>query len=235
MATKPVRIAPSILSADFARLADEVGLVEQGGADLLHVDVMDGHFVPNLTVGPLVVEALRKVTKLPLDCHLMITNPDAYIGEFADAGADYLTVHVEACPHLHRTVQAIKERGVKAGVTLNPATSLMTLEEIVSDADLVLIMSVNPGFGGQAFIPSSLRKIARARQLIDHAQSHALLEVDGGIKPDNAASVVEAGADILVAGSAVFCGNDYAATIRALRGDDREPTVSRSSTPASAH
>ena len=182
-----------------------------------------------------VVEALRKVTKLPLDCHLMITNPDAYIGEFADAGADYLTVHVEACPHLHRTVQAIKERGMKAGVTLNPATSLMTLEEIVSDADLVLIMSVNPGFGGQAFIPSSLRKIARARQLIDHAQSQALLEVDGGIKPDNAASIVAAGADILVAGSAVFCGNDYAATIRALRGGDRDPTVSRSSTPASAH
>ena len=235
MATKPVRIAPSILSADFARLADEVGLVEQGGADLLHVDVMDGHFVPNLTVGPLVVEALRKVTKLPLDCHLMITNPDAYIGEFADAGADYLTVHVEACPHLHRTVQAIKERGVKAGVTLNPATSLMTLEEIVGDADLILIMSVNPGFGGQAFIPSSLRKIARARQLIDHAQSHALLEVDGGIKPDNAASVVAAGADILVAGSAVFCGNDYAATIRELRGGDPDPRAARSSTPASAH
>jgi ribulose-phosphate 3-epimerase len=176
-----------------------------------------------------VVEALRKVTKLPLDCHLMITNPDCYIADFADAGADYLTVHVEACPHLHRTVQAIKERGVKAGVTLNPATSLTTLEEIVGDVDLVLIMSVNPGFGGQSFIPSTLRKVARARQLIDQAKSRALLEVDGGIKPENAADVVAAGADILVAGSAVFCGDDYAATILALRGG------SRPSTPASAH
>lgn len=228
MESRPVRIAPSILSADFARLADEVGMVERGGADLLHVDVMDGHFVPNLTVGPLVVEALRKVTKLPLDVHLMITNPDCYIPEFADAGADYLTVHVGACPHLHRTVQAIRERGVKAGVTLNPATSLTTLEEIVGDVDLVLIMSVNPGFGGQSFIPSALHKVARARQLIDQAKSRALLEVDGGIKPDNAAAVVAAGADILVAGSAVFCGDDYAATILALRGG------SHSSTPASA-
>ena len=236
MDSRPVRIAPSILSADFARLADEVGMVEQGGADLLHVDVMDGHFVPNLTIGPLVVEALRKVTKLPLDCHLMITNPDCYIADFADAGADYLTVHVEACPHLHRTVQAIKERGVKAGVTLNPATSLTTIEEIVGDVDLVLIMSVNPGFGGQSFIPSALRKVARARHLIDQVKSRALLEVDGGIKPDNAADVVAAGADILVAGSAVFCGDDYAATIRALRGGNRDPKAgSRSSTPASAH
>jgi ribulose-phosphate 3-epimerase len=235
MEARPVHIAPSILSADFARLADEVGLVERGGADLLHVDVMDGHFVPNLTIGPLVVEALRKVTKLPLDCHLMITNPDQYIADFAEAGADYLTVHVEACPHLHRTVQSIKERGVKAGVTLNPATSLMALEEIVGDVDLVLIMSVNPGFGGQAFIPSSLRKIERARQLIEQAQSQALLEVDGGIKPDNASAVIEAGADILVAGSAVFCGNDYAATIRSLRGGHNGPKVPRSSAPASAH
>jgi ribulose-phosphate 3-epimerase len=233
MESRSVRIAPSILSADFARLADEVGLVEQGGADLLHVDVMDGHFVPNLTVGPLVVEALRKVTKLPLDCHLMITNPDCYIAEFADAGADYLTVHVEAAPHLHRTVQAIKERGVKAGVTLNPATSLTTIEEILGDVDLVLIMSVNPGFGGQAFIPSALRKVARVRQMIDQAKSRALLEVDGGIKTDNAADVIAAGADILVAGSAVFCGDDYAATIRALRAGHRDPMLaSRSSAPA---
>src|SRR5262244_4619490 len=171
-----VRIAPSLLAADFARLADAVHWAEEGGADLLHVDVMDGHFVPNLTIGPPIVAALRKVTKLPLDVHLMITNADAYIAEFAEAGADYLTVHVEACPHLHRTVQSIKERGVKAGVTLNPATSLSTLEEIVPDVDLVLIMSVNPGFGGQKFIPSSLKKIASARQLIDRTQSHALLE-----------------------------------------------------------
>ncbi len=157
--TRPTFIAPSILSADFAHLADEVAAVERGGADLLHVDVMDGHFVPNLTVGPPIVESLKKVTKLPLDCHLMMTNADAFIDEFAAAGADYLTVHVEACPHLHRTVQSIKERGVKAGVTLNPATSLHTIEEILPEVDLVLIMSVNPGFGGQKFITSCLQKI----------------------------------------------------------------------------
>ncbi len=216
--TRPTpRIAPSILSADFARLADEVLRVEMGGADLLHVDVMDGHFVPNLTVGPPIVAALRKVTKLPLDVHLMITNPDAYLAEFADAGADYLTVHVETCPHLHRTVQAIKERGVKAGVTLNPATSLSTVEEILPDADLLLIMSVNPGFGGQQFIPGSLQKIARARRLIEQTRSHAVLEVDGGVKVDNAFRIVKAGADILVAGSAIFSSSDYAATIRAMR------------------
>lgn len=233
MESRPIRIAPSILSADFARLAEEVRLVEQGGADWLHVDVMDGHFVPNLTIGPLVVGALRKVTKLPLDCHLMITNPDCYIAEFADAGADYLTVHVEAAPHLHRTVQAIKERGVKAGVTLNPATSLTTIEEVIGDVDLVLIMSVNPGFGGQAFIPSALRKVAKARRLIDQAKSRAFLEVDGGIKIDNAADVIEAGADILVAGSAVFCGDDYAATIHALRAGHRTPAAASQSSAAS--
>jgi ribulose-phosphate 3-epimerase len=220
-----VLIAPSILSADFARLAEEVALVEQGGADLLHVDVMDGHFVPNLTVGPPIVEALKKVTKLPLDCHLMMTNPDAFIKEFADAGADYLTVHVEACPHLHRTVQTIKECGVKAGVTLNPATSLHVLDEILPYADLILIMSVNPGFGGQTFIPSSLQKIAHARQMIDRSGGRALLEVDGGIKVDNAGQIVVAGAEILVAGSAIFCSRDYAATIAALRAAG-QPTSS---------
>jgi len=223
---KPTYIAPSILSADFARLADEVGAVERAGADFLHIDVMDGHFVPNLTVGPPIVEALKKVTKLPLDVHLMITNADAFISEFAAAGADYLTVHVEACPHLHRTVQSIKERGVKAGVTLNPATSLTTLEEIVADVDLVLIMSVNPGFGGQKFIPSSLKKITSARQLIDRAQSRALLEVDGGVKVDNAAQVLDAGADILVAGSAIFESQDYAATIAAMRTAVRASSAS---------
>lgn len=230
---KSTYIAPSILSADFARLADEVSAVERGGADLLHIDVMDGHFVPNLTVGPPIVEALKKVTKLPLDVHLMITNADAFIGEFVAAGADYLTVHVEACPHLHRTVQSIKERGAKAGVTLNPATSLTTLDEIVADVDLVLIMSVNPGFGGQKFIPSSLKKIVSARQLIDRTQSRALLEVDGGVKVDNAAQVLEAGADILVAGSAIFESRDYAATIAALRTAKR--TSSASSKHVSAH
>ena len=216
--TRPsLRIAPSILSADFARLADEVARVESAGADLLHIDVMDGHFVPNLTVGPPIVEALRKVTKLPLDVHLMMTNPDAFIPEFADAGADYLTVHVEACPHLHRTVQAIKERGVKAGVTLNPATSLTTVEEIIMDADLLLVMSVNPGFGGQHFIASVLNKIAHARQLIDRSGSRAALEVDGGVKVDNAAQIIQAGADILVSGSAIFSSPDYGRTIKALR------------------
>jgi ribulose-phosphate 3-epimerase len=215
--TKPILIAPSILSADFARLADEVAAVERGGADLLHVDVMDGHFVPNLTVGPPIVDALKKVTKLPLDVHLMITNADCYVAEFAAAGAGYLTVHVEACPHLHRTVQAIKEHGVKAGVTLNPATSLHTIEEILPDIDLLLVMSVNPGFGGQSFIESCLKKIETARHMLDRAGSRALLEVDGGVKVDNAARIVAAGADILVAGSAIFWGSDYAATIAALR------------------
>ena len=210
-------IAPSILSADFARLADEVAAVERAGADLLHVDVMDGHFVPNLTVGPPIVEALKKVTKLPLDVHLMITNADAFIQEFAEAGADYLTVHVEACPHLHRTVQSIKERGVKAGVTLNPATPIASLEEILPDVDLVLIMSVNPGFGGQKFIPSALNKVAAARAMLDRIHSRALLEVDGGIKAENAAQVVAAGATVLVAGSAIFSQRDYAGTIAALR------------------
>ena len=208
---------PSILSADFARLAEEVARVEDAGADWLHIDVMDGHFVPNLTVGPPIVEALRKVTTLPLDVHLMMTNPDAFIGEFAEAGADYLTVHVETCPHLHRTVQSIKERGVKAGVTLNPATPAGTLSEIVRDADLILIMSVNPGFGGQKFIASSLRKIAEVRALIDRTGSRALLEVDGGVKPDNVQEILAAGAEVLVAGSAVFSTDDYAAAITALR------------------
>ncbi len=217
MSGRSVRIAPSILSADFARLAEDVARVEQAGADWLHVDVMDGHFVPNLTIGPLIVEALRKVTKLPLDVHLMITNADAYIAEFAGAGADYLTVHVEACPHLHRTVQAIKERGVKAGVTLNPGTSLLTTEEILPDVDLLLIMSVNPGFGGQQFIPASLQKITHARTLIHRTRSPALLEVDGGVKVDNAGKIVQAGADVLVAGSAIFGSDDYAETIKAMR------------------
>jgi ribulose-phosphate 3-epimerase len=217
MARNTIRIAPSILSADFARLADEVARVETGGADLLHVDVMDGHFVPNLTVGPPIIASLRKVTKLPLDVHLMITNADACIRDFADAGADYLTVHVEACRHLHRTVQAIKERGLKAGVSLNPATPLSSVEEILPDVDLLLIMSVNPGCGGQSFIPASLSKIERARAMIERAGSRALLEVDGGVKVENAAQIVTAGADILVSGSAIFSGKDYGATIKAMR------------------
>lgn len=217
MSRSPLRIAPSILSADFARLAEEIAHVERSGADWLHVDVMDGHFVPNLTVGPPIVESIRKVTKLPLDVHLMMTNPDQFIDEFASAGADYLTVHVETCPHLHRTVQLIKQKGVKAGVTLNPATALSTVEEILPEADLLLIMSVNPGFGGQQFIPAVLDKIRRARTLIEQTRSRALLEVDGGVKPSNAAEVIRAGADVLVAGSAIFAAPDYAAAIAALR------------------
>lgn len=219
MTGPPVQIAPSILSADFSRLAEEVSRVEAAGADIIHIDVMDGHFVPNLTVGPPIVEALRKVTALPLDVHLMITHPDSFIPEFAQAGANYLTVHVETCPHLHRTIQSIKEHGVKAGVTLNPSTPLSTLEEVISVVDLLLIMSVNPGFGGQSFIPSSLDKIVRARQLIARTKSHAVLEVDGGVKVENAAEIIKAGAGILVAGSAIFDSSDYAATIRAFRSE----------------
>ena len=213
---KPL-IAPSVLSADFARLAEAVSQVEAAGADWIHVDVMDGHFVPNLTVGPPMVEALRKVTTLPLDVHLMMTNPDAFIQEFAEAGADYLTVHVEACPHLHRTLQCIKEHEVKAGVTLNPATSISTLEEAVKDVDLVLVMSVNPGFGGQKFIESSLEKIARVRQLINHTNSRALLEVDGGVNLTNAGAILKAGTDVLVSGSAIFNSENYADTIQRMR------------------
>ena len=215
-----VRIAPSILSSDFAHLADEIKAVEQAGADMIHVDVMDGHFVPNLTIGPPIVESLRKVTKLPLDVHLMITNPDAFLADFAEAGADYLTVHVETCPHLHRTIQCIKEKGVKAGVTLNPATPLAHVGSILPDVDLLLIMSVNPGFGGQKFITRSLDKIREARGMIDRTGTAVLLEVDGGVKIDNAGAIVAAGADILVAGSAIFetPGRDYATTIARLRG-----------------
>lgn len=217
MINGPVRIAPSILSANFSRLGEEVRRIEQAGADLVHVDVMDGHFVPNLTMGPGIVKALRPLTRLPLDVHLMITNPDSFIPEFAEAGADYLTVHVEACPHLHRTVQLIKSHGVKAGVTLNPATPLVAVEEILPEVDLLLVMSVNPGFGGQAFIPSSLDKLTRARELIARVSSQAALEVDGGIKVENTGDVVLAGAEILVSGSAIFQSDDYAATIQAMR------------------
>ena len=210
-------ISPSILSADFARLAEAVQMVEAAGADWIHVDVMDGHFVPNLTVGPPMVEALRKVTSLPLDVHLMMTNPDDFIPEFVDAGADLLTVHVEACPHLHRTVQSIKERQIKAGVSLNPATSVTSVEEILGDVDLVLVMSVNPGFGGQQFISSCLDKIRRVRTMINNSRSSAHLEVDGGVNLTNVASVIQAGANVLVAGSAIFGSKNIPETIRQMR------------------
>ncbi|HWP49987.1 MAG TPA: ribulose-phosphate 3-epimerase [Candidatus Limnocylindrales bacterium] len=213
-----IKVAPSILSADFARLAEEVKIVEAGGADLIHVDVMDGHFVPNLTIGPIVVEALRKRTSLPLDVHLMIENPDAYIPDFIKSGADSITVHVEACTHLHRTVHLIKEKGVKVGVALNPATPLTSLQEIVQEIDMALLMSVNPGFGGQKFIPSVLSKIQRFRRILQDMNILRLeIEVDGGIKVDNAAQIALAGADILVAGSAVFGSSDPAGVIRKIK------------------
>ncbi|OGW38108.1 MAG: ribulose-phosphate 3-epimerase [Nitrospirae bacterium GWD2_57_9] len=215
---RKIKIAPSILSADFARLGDEIKAVEAAGADIIHVDVMDGHFVPNITIGPLIVEAARRSTKLPLDVHLMITNPELYIADFAKAGADYITVHAETAFHLNRLIQSIKEhQGVRAAVSLNPATPLTALDYVLSDLDMVLIMSVNPGFGGQAFIPSALDKIARLRKRIDDLGLKVEIEVDGGVKPDNAAEVIRAGADILVAGSAVFGAKDYAAAIKGIR------------------
>jgi ribulose-phosphate 3-epimerase len=217
--SRTIKIAPSILSADFSRLGEEIRAVEAAGADIIHVDVMDGHFVPNITIGPLVVDAARKATKLPLDVHLMIKNPERYIADFAKAGADYLTVHVEAADHLHRLVQNIREhRGVKAGVSLNPATPLESLDYILGDVDMVLLMSVNPGFGGQAFIPSALDKIRRLRQIINDRKLSVEIEVDGGVKPENGPVIAAAGADILVAGSAVFGAADYAAAIRGIRG-----------------
>ena len=199
-----MKISPSILSSDFGRLGEEIQAVEAGGADWIHVDVMDGHFVPNLTIGPVVVEGARRATGLPLDVHLMIEDPDRYIEAFVQAGADVLTVHIEACRHIHRTLQRIRQLGAKAGVALNPGTPLSAVEEVVSELDLLLVMSVNPGFGGQAFIPASVHKVARARALLDAAASSADIEVDGGVDASNAAVLVEAGATVLVAGSAIY-------------------------------
>lgn len=218
MTTRPIRIAPSILSADFSRLGEEVAAIDAAGADYIHVDVMDGHFVPNISFGPLVMASVRKITSKPFDVHLMIAPVDLYIPAFARAGADIITVHVEAGPHLNRTIQAIKAEGKKAGVAINPATPVSALEHVIGDIDLLLIMSVNPGFGGQSFIPESLNKLRQARALIgDRAID---LEVDGGITPDNARAVAEAGANVFVAGSSVYGGNDaatYAPRIAAIR------------------
>jgi len=210
-------IAPSILSADFARLGHEIKAIEKGGADWVHVDVMDGHFVPNITIGPMVVESVRNITRLPLDVHLMIQDPDKYIVQFSKAGADILTVHVEASPHLHRTIQFIKDQGCKAGVSLNPATSLSTIHYILSEVDMVLLMTVNPGFGGQKIIPSVLPKIRRLRELIVDRGIEVEIEVDGGINLNNIGEVAKAGGNIFVAGSAVFTTEDYGKTIGELR------------------
>ena len=209
-------IAPSLLSANFARLEDDVRKAEQGGAEWLHIDVMDGHFVPNITIGPLIVAALRPITNLVLDCHLMIENPDTYIPDFAKAGADIITVHVEACRHLNRTVQLIHSLGKKAGVSLNPATPLGTLEEILPDLDLVLLMSVNPGFGGQTFIPSLYRRARTLRESIDRQDLNVIIEADGGIKLDNVTEVYASGVDAMVSGSGVYGAKDPAETIREM-------------------
>ena len=217
---QPIRIAPSILSADFAALGAEVRAVTEAGADYIHVDVMDGHFVPNLTIGPGVVKALRPHSDLPFDVHLMISPVDPYVIQFAEAGADIITVHPEAGPHTHRTIQLIKSLGKKAGVALNPATPAKMLDYLIGEVDLILVMSVNPGFGGQSFIESQLEKIAAIRKRLDQMDRTVDLEVDGGINPDTARQVIDAGADVLVAGTATFAGgpDSYKDNIRRLRG-----------------
>ncbi len=211
------RIAPSILAADFTRLGEEIKAVEDAGADWIHVDVMDGHFVPNITMGPVIVEAARQATKLPLDVHLMIENPDRFISDFISAGADLISVHAETCTHLNRTVQVIKESGAKAGVVLNPATPVQVVKWVLEDIDFVLIMSVNPGFGGQQFISNSLAKIRELKKFIQSSESPVLIQVDGGVNKGTIKDISLAGADVFVIGSAVFGSDDYKETIRTFR------------------
>lgn len=214
---KKIQIAPSILSADFMDLGNEIKAVDEGGADVIHIDVMDGHFVPNITIGPLVVRAARRVTDKPLDVHLMISDADKYIDEFAAAGADWITVHVEACPHLQRTLSRIREHGLKAGAVLNPATSLSTLDYILDDIDLVMLMGVNPGFGGQSFIPATIEKIRNLRSVLDERCPDVQIEIDGGVSPKTIAGIAGAGANIFVAGSAIYSCDDYGPIIEQLR------------------
>ncbi|HCY19582.1 MAG TPA: ribulose-phosphate 3-epimerase [Deltaproteobacteria bacterium] len=211
------KIAPSILSADFTRLAKEIKAVEDAKADYIHIDVMDGHFVPNITVGPFIVEAVRKATRLPLDVHLMIENPDKFIPDFAKAGSDIITVHAEVCNHLHRIIQFIKEQGIRAGVSLNPTTPVHILDHVLGDVDLVLVMTVNPGFSGQSFIKACLPKIERVRRMLDEGNHKAELEVDGGIKISNIAAAAKAGADVFVSGSGIFGTENYKKTIAAMK------------------
>ena len=211
------KIAPSILSADFSKLGEEILAVEAAGADWIHIDVMDGHFVPNITIGPGPIQSLRKITRLPFDVHLMIENPERYIDSFADAGSDVITVHVEAARHLHRIIAHIRERGIKAGVSLNPATPLVQVEPILNDIDVLLIMTVNPGFGGQKFINSALPKIRKAREMVNSTAPNVAIEVDGGVTLDNIKSIAEAGADIIVAGASVFGSGNYKQTIGSMK------------------
>jgi ribulose-phosphate 3-epimerase len=211
------KIAPSILSANFLTLEEEIRATEKAGADMLHIDIMDGHFVPNITIGPFIVESIRNITSLPLDIHLMIENPDTYVRDFIKAGADFLTVHYEASVHLHRTIQMIKEHDVKAGISLNPATPIWSLEHILPDTDMVLLMSVNPGFGGQKFIPQVIEKIKMLKNIVREKGLSTLIEVDGGVKLGNALEVIHAGADILVMGSAFYHSQDYGSFIKQFR------------------